>query len=169
MYSQNKLLKTIPFYFDKEVITAYCDSLKTKGVDTFYVFLTQIEDNTYSFLIWKEEAKNHIIKIEDTLIFSSTIEDMDFLKANYKNLAVMEKEDKLKFTPPIIIDSECSYFIFITKKINYLISCEDCSNFILDKDKYSQRKNFIDNVQRELKKIINTSSWTFSDKYDRNN
>ncbi len=121
IYSQSKNLETIPFYFDSKIVNEISDSLEIKGVDSFYVFLSKMDNNSYTYLLWQGKEKNYMIRIEDTIILITTVKDIDFLKGNYEKIAIMEKERQLKFTAPLDHDSECSYFIFKSSKISYLI------------------------------------------------
>lgn len=167
IYSQSKNLETIPFYFDSKIVNEISDSLEIKGVDSFYVFLSKMDNNSYTYLLWQGKEKNYMIRIEDTIILITTVKDIDFLKGNYEKIAIMEKERQLKFTAPLDHDSECSYFIFKSSKISYLIeSGKNCLNFVLEKCKNSQREKFISTVRQNLK-VLNSSSWIVYKKYDR--
>lgn len=168
MYSQNKTLEVIPYYFDEKIINTLCDSLETRDVDAFYIFLSHVDSNIYSYLMWQEKGKNNILRIDDTAISYSTISNIDFLKVKYEDMAILEKESKLKFSPPLIIDLECSYFIFLSRKSKYLItSSNDYCNFVLDNRKRSKREKFINTVRANINLLNNNSKWIFFKKYDR--
>jgi hypothetical protein len=167
IYSQEITLKTIPFYIDSKIVGHICDSLETKGVENFYIFLTQYETNPTTYLIWQEEGINFVIRIEDTVLYSTNIRDINFLKANYRKLAILESENQLVFSSPLNPNLECSCFIYRSKTIRYLIENNaHCSGYKFEKCKNMQRESFINSIKQNIE-LINSSSWRVFVKYNR--
>ena len=161
--SQQNFVNNKPFYRDSKLVSHYVDSLTSSGVDTSLIYLTKEKGAEVTYLIWLIKNKMNVLKFTDTSVSQAIENKAQTFSSAIKpyEIAILKREDKLKFIPPVNLDLYEVAIVQI-KKQNYLVERGDVRNYILDKRRLTKREFFFTKLKQSLSKLNNNFEFAFS-------
>ena len=121
----------IPEYIDEDYTNCMIDSLQKKGINDFFIYLTNVDRGivsekksvnkiiTVSFLIWEENGKTNIILLTDSCIYKNIIalDDVSiFLYSHLNHLWLRKDENIYKVVMPFAIPYQREIVIYVRNK-----------------------------------------------------
>ena len=176
---QEQIFKKILFWFDYPLIISLTDSLKSKGINTFFIYQKQfdtikyknklfdsVDDNVVSYLGWLEKDRIKIILITENYISKPQyISDTIFYYKFIDRIWINNDDKHLNSLGPNVGYNKIIYIQVQKNNERFFEFGEHNLTYNLDVNKAKYRIQFLKILENELLNVDN--NWEVSQFFDR--
>jgi hypothetical protein len=154
IFGQSPYVESEPYFRDNKIAKQYRDSLSSKLIDTFTIYLSMEDEHEVSYFLWWEKSRIKVVKVTDTTI-SEVLCLSNFSFATHlvpSEVALRKKEDQLKFVPPFDLN-EVEVIVFYLSGKSFIVAQGNVDNYVLQKQKREKRSKLFMSLKSDLSKV----------------